>query len=166
MGMSIIKALAAVLVFFTARTLTAEYKRFTEKRLAVLDGFLSLLSFIKNELSCRARPSAEWAGEFVSAALGEIGFTEEFIKTGSLQAAFLHANEGGTALGEESKKLLSSYFSSFGKSYRDEEIKEASRVHEELLRIISREKNDMQRSLRATRILAYATAAGLIILFL
>lgn len=166
MGMALIKALAAVLVFFTARTLSAEYKKFTERRLAVLEGFLSLLSFIKNELSCRARASAEWAAEFNSTSLNEMGFTEEFIKTGSLHTAFLHINEGGTALGEESKKLLGSYFLSFGKSYRDEEIKEASRVHEELLRIMSREKSDMQRSLRATRILAYATAAGLIILFL
>ena len=164
--MVVIKALAAVLVLFTARTLTAEYKKFTEKRLAVLDGFISLLAFIKNELSCRARTSAEWAGEFASASLNEIGFTDELVRTGSLHSAFLHVNEGGTALGDESRKLLGSYFSSFGKSYREEEIKEASRVHEELLRIVSREKNDIQRSLRATHVLTYATAVGLIILFL
>ena len=62
--MIIIKAAAAVLVFFVSGNLAGEYKRYIEKRISALEGFLSLLNFIKGELSCRLRTSAEWAEDF------------------------------------------------------------------------------------------------------
>ncbi len=164
--MLLLKASAAVLVLFTSRTLVAEYKKYIEKKLCAMEGFLSLLSFIKNELACRLRTSEEWAREFSSDILTECGFLPELLRTGSTEAAFARAKGELPMLGEETVKLLSSYFSAFGKSYRDEEQREACRVFDELSRLLARERSDTQRSLKAVRILTYAVALGVIILFL
>ena len=164
--MIFIKTAAAVLVLYVAVTLSGEYKKYIERRILALEGFLSLLSFIKGELSCRLRTSAEWAQDFHSDVLSDCGFLPELIKTSSLPSAFAAAKKNLPPLGEDATKLLVGYFSSFGKSYKDEEYKEACRAFDELSRLLSREKSDSQRSVRAVRVLAYAIAVGVIILFL
>ena len=164
--MIIIKAAAAVLVFFVSGNLAGEYKRYIEKRISALEGFLSLLNFIKGELSCRLRTSAEWAEDFSQEALSACGFIAELRKTGNLCSAFTVARGNLPPLGEDATKLLSGYFSSFGKSYREEEYKETCRTFDELSRLLTREKSDSQKSVRAVRVLSYAVAVGVIILFL
>jgi hypothetical protein len=158
--------LAAVLVLICARTVTHEYKKYIEEKLGLIDGFLSLLTFIKGELSCRLRTTGEWSGEFENAALSDIGFIDEFRKTGSLSSAFCATRAAAPSLGEEVTRLLGGYFESFGKSYKEEEEGEACRVFDELTRLSARERSDSQRSMRTVRVLAYAVALGLIILFL
>ena len=112
--MIVLKVLAALLTLFTARTVVLEYKKYTTRKLLLADGFCDLLSFIKGELSCRLRPVAEWAKEFHNAALSESGFLDELLKRGSLIDAFRLPSH--SCLGEEMTRLLSGYFSSFGKT--------------------------------------------------
>ena len=164
--MVFIKAVAAVLVLFATRTLVTEYKKYEEKKLAALDDFAALFSFIKGELGCRLRTVSEWARDLDCDVLAECGFTDELIKTGSLSSAFSVARAHLPALGEEATKLLSQYFMTFGRAYRDEEMKATARASEDLSRIISRERSDTQRSFKAARVLSYAVAVGIIILFL
>lgn len=164
--MYVIKALAAVLVLVVARTLSGEYKKFTESKLRLYDGFVSLLSFIKTELECRSRSVREWAAEFSDEALDGCGFLESLKNDGNLSSAFSAAKKGCSALGEEATKLLCAYFSSFGKSYRAAEEEQTRKTHDELSRILAHERSDSQRSVRAVRVLTYAVAIGVILLFL
>ena len=162
--MIVLKVLAALLTLFTARTVVLEYKKYTTRKLLLADGFCDLLSFIKGELSCRLRPVAEWAKEFHNAALSESGFLDELLKRGSLIDAFRLPSH--SCLGEEMTRLLSGYFSSFGKTYKDEEEGEACRVFDELMRLSARERADSQRSLKTVRVITYAVALGVIILII
>lgn len=161
-----IKAAAAVLVLFTACTVSGEYKKFIEKKLALCEGFLSLLTFIKAELACRGRSVREWAKEFSDTALSDVGFTQALIEKESLDGAFRETKDKMPMLGAETVRLLEGYFSTFGKSYRAEEEGEACRVFEELNRLLAREKSDCGRSVRAVRVLSYAVALGIIILLI
>ncbi len=164
--MYLLKAVAAVLALVVARCVSKEYKKFTDRKLRLYEGFISLLSFIKTELSCRARPVSEWASEFSHPTLAECGFVDALSQEGSLISAFNRSKEKMPMLGEEASRILLSYFSSFGKSYRKEEEGEACRIYEELSRLLVRERSELLRSVRGVRILSYAVALGIIIMFL
>lgn len=161
-----IKAAAAVLVLLLIRTVNGEYKRFTERKTALCEGFVRLLEFIRTELSCRGRAVAQWAEEIDEPALAEVGFTDELKRTQSLHAAFCASEKRMPMLGVQSKRVLDGYFAAFGRSYRTEEEERARRTGEELTRILERERADAQKSVRAVRTLSYAMALGIIILIL
>lgn len=162
----LIKAALAILILFVSRTLASEYKKYTEKKLALTEGFLSLLSFIKNELSCRARPVPDWAFEFENAALSEVGFTKTLSESESLSFAFSSCVPCASMLPGEASRLLEGYFSAFGRSYRDEEEASASKTYDELDRILVGARSDLEKSVRAVRVLCYAAALGVIVLFI
>lgn len=162
----VLKAAAAVLVLIVSRSVSAEYKKYAGERIALCEGFVLLLSFIKTELSCRGREVAEWAEEVEIPALAAAGFTEELRKTRNLHAAFSAAEEKMPRLDAESRKILEEYFASFGKSYREEEVARAHRAGDELSAVLTRERENTARSVRAVRILSYAIALGVIILIL
>ncbi len=162
----ILKAFAALMVLFVTHIITKGYKGFISKKGEICDGFLSLLAFIKTELSCRGRAVAEWASEFENAALGEIGFIGELTESGNLHKAFLRAKESAAMMSHDMIRVLESYFLSFGNSYRNEEEGEACRVFDELKRISEAEKTEAQKSMRAVKTISYAIALGIIVLFL
>ncbi|MBR2466417.1 MAG: hypothetical protein IKB38_05760 [Clostridia bacterium] len=164
--MILIKAITAVLVLFVAKTLSSEYKKYMEAKNAVNDGFVALLDFIRNELSCRLRSVPQWACEFENEALFDAGFISELSETGSLSRAFSNTRQRLPMLGGDAARLLESYFSSFGRSYKDDEEKSAERVYNEMSRIAVKERAESERSVRAVRILCYGAALGIIILFL
>ena len=162
----LLKAFASLLVLFISLALSSEYKKYTDRKIKICEGFICLLSFIKTELSCRARVVSEWAAEFDNDALSESGFIPELLESGSLYSAFCTVKSKDGLLGNEVTRLLEPYFRSFGKAYVNEEEREACRVFEELSRLLTRERADAQRSVRAVRILSCAVALGVIILFL
>ena len=164
--MFIVKAAASLLVLFVARTLSAEYKRYAEEKNAVREGFLSLLEFIKNELGCRLRSVAEWAAEFENDALERSGFIAELLKTGSLAAAFSASKSKMPPLGAEAKRVLETYFSSFGRSYKEDEEEKTARAKTELANVLKNEREAAEKSVRAMTVLCYAVALGVIILFI
>ena len=162
--MFIIKAAASLLVLFVSRTFASEYKRYTEEKLAVYEGFLSLLEFIKNELGCRLRSVSEWAAEFENAALERSGFTAELLKTGSLSSAFSASKIPPASA--EVKRVLEPYFSSFGRSYKEDEEEKTVRTHSELSVVLKKEREAAEKSIRAMSVLSYAAALGVIVLFI
>ena len=164
--MIIVKAFTAVLVFLVAKTLSSEYKKYMAAKNDINDGFVSLLAFIKNELACRLRSVSEWAREFDNKALLEAGFISELAETGNLSKAFSNAKGRMPMLDGELTRLLETYFSAFGRSYKDDEEKNAERVYDEISRIAAKERAETERSVRAVRILCYGAALGIIILFL
>ena len=83
--MYILKALAALLVLAVAKTVSGEYKKFTDRKLRIDEGFVSLLSFIKSELSCRGRTVSEWACDFKNDELSELGFCSSLVKSGKIE---------------------------------------------------------------------------------
>ncbi len=164
--MILIKAITALLVLFVAKTLSAEYKKYMEVKNALNDGFVALLEFIRNELSCRLRAVSEWACEFENEALFNAGFISELSETGSLLKAFSSTKARMPMLGGDATRLLEAYFSAFGRSYKEDEEKNAERVYNEMSRIAAKERAESERSVRAVRILCYGAALGIIILFL
>ncbi len=162
----LLKAAAAALALVCAMCVSREYKRFTDKKFAFYDGFLSLLSYIKNELSCRGRSLAEWASEFENDALYETGFISKLRESGSLHTAFVSVKDKLLGVCDDGIKLLDGYFSSFGKSYKREEEGEACQVFSELSRISETERAAGQKNIKAVRTLSFAVALGLIILLL
>jgi len=150
----------------SACILVAEYRKHLERKLALYDGFSSLISFIRSELACRCRSVSEFAEDINIPSLEDSGFSDELRRTGSLDMAFSRMKERVPILGGEVTRLLEGYFESFGKSYREEEEEDAARVFEELTRLYARERADSQRSLRTTRVLVYAVTLGAIILML
>ncbi len=162
----ILKVLAAFLSLAAARTVSKEYGAYREKKLRLQEGFISLLAFIKNELSCRCRSVSEWAAEFQNEALAEAGFLGELCKTGSLYTAFSKIKEKTPTASHDALKLLDSYFEAFGKSYRNEESAEACRVFDELCALTERERGEVSKQVRSVKVISYAASLGVIILFL
>ncbi len=164
--MYLLKAAAAVLVLVTATCVSREYKKFEENKLSLYEGLLSLLAFIKTELSCRGRAVTLWAPEFENVALYETGFISALRECGNVHSAFLSHKDKFSPLGSENTGLIERYFSSFGKSYRDEEEGEACRVFDAFSAIFEEEKKNSDKSVKVVRTISYAVGLGVIILLL
>ena len=153
--------IAALLVLSVI--LGREYTKYREQRLRQMRAFGELVLHIRGQVSRFLSPTRSLLDGFSSDELSRIGFTSEFERSRDLSAALEGAN---TSLGEGYKKILSEFFSGFGREYKDGEVTRADHYIELLGREEEREREESQKSVKLTKTLLLASALALAILLI
>lgn len=155
--------LGVTLIFLAAlgisRALCARFRR----RLCEGEGFCSLLRFMRGELTRYARPVNEWCRTFSDEALEQCGFLPHLRAHGDLAAAYRAAS---LSVGEEERKILEPLFSSFGRSYREEEIAALSAAESSLAKLLASRAEETSRTERAIKTVSAAASLTLVLLLL
>lgn len=113
----LIKLIGSLLLALAGVGLAGAVCRFEKKRLEVLDGFISLLFFIKGQIDCYSLPIsdilASTPAEIRERCMydGKSGDMESMIKNCRIY------------LEDESARLLYSFAAEFGSTYRDEQLR-------------------------------------------
>ena len=139
------------------------YKRYAEGQLAMLEDFYELLSHIKERISVYLSPQSALLSDFRCETLEECGFIPVYRECGSLHTAFKSAR---ISLCSDAKRLLSSFFESFGKGYKNEEIARAESAGAECKRILERERENVPRDVRLAGVLISSLALAVFILII
>lgn len=110
------KVIGSILLLLSGGIISVFVSGFGKTSLAVLDGFISLIFYIKGQVDCYSRP----IGEILSGAPPEI--LERCFYFGG--ASLLNMVEKCKVyLSDESYRLLYCFASEFGSTYREEQMK-------------------------------------------
>lgn len=113
----LIKLAGSVLIILAGVVLARAACKYERKRMDVIEGFISLIFFIKGQIDCYALPLSD----ILQSVPGDILYScmckhsaksiEEIIEAGRIY------------LDEESVRLLKTFSSEFGSTYREEQLK-------------------------------------------
>lgn len=113
----IIKLIGGIVFGFAGVIMALSYRRFQLRKLTSLDGFISLLFYIKGQIECFARPRSD----ILNSLPAEIfcacncphgaGTLEEIVEASRIY------------LDDETLRLISSFASEFGSTFRDEQLR-------------------------------------------
>ena len=113
----IVKIAGAALLGISGLIIGLSHRRFEWKKLQTIDGFISLLFYIKGQIDCYMRPRSE----ILSTLPAEIfhacncpcgaGTLEELVEASRIY------------LDEESLRLVSSFSAEFGSTFREEQLR-------------------------------------------
>lgn len=151
------------LIFLAAFLFSHTVCRALRRRLAEEEGYLSLLRFMRGELTRYARPVNEWCTQFRSEALEESGFLPHLRRDGDLLAAY---GASSSSLGGRERELLTSLFSSFGKGYREEEIGALTDREAEFSAMVAEKKEALSKAERVVHTLCASVSLIAVILLL
>ncbi len=130
-----VKLLGSLLFGISGVMMAISYDRFQNRKIRTLDGFLSLLFYIKGQIDCFARPRSEILSTLPAEVFCAcncphgVQTLEEMIDASRIY------------LDEEALRLISSFASEFGSTFRDEQLRRCdyyiSAVGEERKRLFS-----------------------------
>ena len=112
-----IKILGGILVLFAGGMAAVSRARFEKKRLAVLDGWLGLLLYIRGQIDCYLMPLDEILALADKTLLSSCMAKKEDTTLSAILAS------SSPYLDEESRRLLSALVREIGNSYREEQLK-------------------------------------------
>ena len=142
-----------------------EYTRYTEQRIAELDGFVAFLNHAKSEISMYLTPVKGITRGFRNESLEKLGFISAIESSGSLSYAFSECMDG-LSVGGEAKELLSECFSGFGQGYKEQELSRIERYAVRLEKMLESEREELPKNAKMVSTLLLAGAVGIFILLL
>ena len=111
----------AVLLVLAAFYIWREYVSFLNKGTSELGAFVRLIEHMKDRMECYLETPLEWARDFSSDELEQIGFLGEIRNGRDMNSAYV-ACSGNLSIGNEAKSVLSGLFSHLGEGYLGTEI--------------------------------------------
>ena len=120
----IYKAIGSLLLLLAGGYVTITVRRFEYRRLRVLDGYLSLLYYVKGQIDCYAMPIRDIltrADPCVLAACLGLG-REETGALGGCDSLPAMLRESRLYLEPEAERLLSTFTAELGSVYRAEQV--------------------------------------------
>lgn len=112
-----IKLLGSLLFGISGVIMAMSYSRFQQKKLQTIDGFLSLLFYIKGQIDCFARPRSE----ILSTVPAEVFCACNCPRGAETLEEMIDASR--IYLDEEPLRLISSFAAEFGSTFRDEQLR-------------------------------------------
>lgn len=112
-----VKVIGGLIFGLSGVIMALSYRRFQLRKLTTVDGFISLLFYIKGQIECFARPRSDILAtlplEIFSACNCPHGATtlEELVEASRIY------------LDDEALRLVSSFASEFGSTFRDEQLR-------------------------------------------
>ncbi len=134
-----------------------------KKRLRQTEGFLLLVRYIREQISCFRRPLPDIYRDFQSEPLRNAGFLPALAK-GDFAAA-LAAAKDGLYLEEEEIGLLYAFAQSVGQSFEEEQKALCAYTERELEKALARRKEETPKRVRVLRTLS-AVFGGMIVILL
>ncbi len=156
--MMTIKLLGSLFFGISGVIMAIAYSRFQTKKLTTIDGFISLLFYIKGQIDCFLRPRSD----ILSTLPAEVFCACNCPHGAETLEEMVDASR--IYLDEESLRLVSSFASEFGSTFRDEQLRRCdyyiSALSEERKRVFS----SVNSKSRAGSALWICACIGIIIL--
>jgi len=156
--MMTVKLIGSLLFALSGVVMAMSYSRFQTKKLTTIDGFVSLLFYIKGQIDCFARPRSE----ILSTLPAEVFCACNCPHGAETLEELVEASK--IYLDDEPLRLVASFASEFGSTFRDEQLRRCdyyiSALSEERRRVFS----EVQSRSRAGSALWICVCVGIIIL--
>jgi hypothetical protein len=154
-----------MLIMIAALITSREYSRFADRRLAQWQGFSRLISHAEGMIEKYLLSGGALWQDFENHELARIGFLK-LLREGASTCEAFSACSSSLSLPRECKDRLFEFFSSFGKGYRERELKSIAAFLKDFNGKYAEEKDRLEKSVRVTRALllggALATAVMMI----
>lgn len=160
--MSSLSLIGGALVVIAAVFLGKSYSAFIKKREVEGEELLRFLTYIKGEVSRFLATPETLASSFDSEVLSECGFLP-LGEGEELCDAFLTAR---LSLSEEVRKILTEFFSGFGRNYLEAEVSRCEEFCERLGERLKIESEANAKSVRVVKTVSAAAALGTVILLI
>ncbi len=160
--MTSLKLFGFILLLLFALLLGRAYSAYAKRRTLECESFLLLIGHIREGISLFLSTPAELFSSYEDELLMSSGFLTAVREGEEVSSAFEHS-KGSLALSEEVKKRLSLFFSEFGKSYKDGELKRCELFEEELRRAAELEREREPERIKLGYTLLFSAALALII---
>lgn len=161
----IFKLFGAALLLLSAAFISRKYSEHITYRVGLTRAFSELLLHIKNKISVYLAPPSELVVGFCSDVLAASGFISLTRELGSPKKAYASLGKS-LPLTPEAKRILDTYFDSFGSAYK-EGLLRATEIAESALRLeAEKEEAALVREKKLARTVIFAVALGVIILFI
>lgn len=134
-----------------------------KKRLRQTEGFLLLVRYIREQISCFRRPLSDIYAGFRNEALDSVGFLP-VLANGDFAAALTEARDC-LYLEEEELKLLYVFAESVGQSFEEEQRALCAYTERELEKALARRREELPKRVRVLRTLS-AVFGGMIVILL
>lgn len=158
-----LRLLGLALLLVSAWLVGAGYAAYCKRRLRVISAFVSLISHIEKRVTLFLSTQSDLLSGYENSDISE--FVEQARFGKGLYEAFL-AVSGKLPISEEIKKSLSDFFSDFGKSYKDRELKRISMFLDELTEEQKLEEEKTPARIKLAYTLLFAAAGSLVIILL
>ena len=112
-----VKLIGALFIGISGVIMSISYRRFQLRKLETVDGFISLLFYIKGQIDCFSRPR----GEILASLPFEV-FCACNCPSGAETLEEL-VERSRIYLDEETLRLLNSFSSEFGSTFKDEQLR-------------------------------------------
>lgn len=154
--------LGVVIIVLVSLSVSNSYRKYSERRLVYIEGFLSFLSFVRKNVYCSLKPILRIADDFQDEGLSYLGFLDEARHRGVKEAYLTVRKRAG--LPSDVDRLLLECFSELGTSYPDTELKLLDSTLGELDKLLERERGATASGVRLFYALTLSLAFGFIIL--
>ncbi len=141
------------------------YSSYCKRRTALLASFLSLITHLGDEISLFLSTPKSVFMAYKDEQLENCGFLPAVRAGESLKSAFEKC-EKSLAVGEEAKVRLRVFFSEFGKSYKDGEVKRCEIFCNELSQMLKSEREEEPKRIKLSYTLLFALVLAIIILLI
>ena len=112
-----VKLVGALLIGLSGVIMSISYRRFQLRKLCTVDGFISLFFYIKGQIDCFSRPRSE----ILHSLPAEVFCACNCPKGAETLEEMVEASR--IYLDEESLRLVSSFASEFGSTFKDEQLR-------------------------------------------
>lgn len=158
-----LKLFGLSLILVSAWIVGKGYSLYTKRRLSEMESFALLLDHIEKEITLFLSTPRKLLSDYLSPPIE--AFLEEARSGGDLGEAFRKARSK-LSLSEKFAQLLDRFFSEFGKSYRDGELKKIEICKKELLSELKTEEESSPGRIKLAYTLLFAAALSLVIMLL
>lgn len=156
--MMTLKLIGSLLFALSGVVMAISYSRFQTKKLNTIDGFMSLLFYIKGQIDCFARPRSE----ILSTLPAEVFCACNCPHGAETLEELVEASR--IYLDDEPLRLMASFAAEFGSTFREEQLRRCdyyvSALSEERRRVFS----EVQSKSRAGSALWICACVGIVIL--
>lgn len=161
----LIKIFGAVATLLFALMLLRGYKYFLKKRKEERDEFLVLFDAVRDGVGCFLSPLSSIFSRFCEGD-STLARISRRIKDGESPKSAYNAEERGFHIGEAGREILSSFFSSLGRGYKDGEVAMCQSVGKRFFEYSESADKEDEKSARLAGALTVGAALGIIILFI
>lgn len=153
------------LLFAAAALVSRMYERRQQQGRTQTDAMLRLLSALRREVACYAKPLGAFAATYTDEVLEQLSFLPVLREEGTLPEALRAAEERG-CLSRPMCELLTRFAAAFGTGYREDELRAMDAVIDEAQALYRAEEEARPKRCRLCRTLCVSLALLLVLLFL
>ena len=153
-----LKLVGGIIVVISSLFVAMSHRKFQERRLKTLDGFISLLMYVKGQVDCYALPLYEILMSVPAEILCDCNCPEGVESLDEL------VSESRIYLEEESLRLIEAFSVEFGSTFREEQLRRCDFYLGALVEERKRLSEEVIKRSRVGSALSICSSLGLLIL--